>query len=151
MELTVIVALVVIAASSGSIFKPGDWYRSLRKPGWTPPNWAFPVVWTILYVMIGYSGWLAWSAGGWSIAMALWGLQLVLNAGWSFLFFGRRRMDLAFGEVLALLATILLYIGFAWPISTLAALLFVPYAAWVATAATLNFSVWRLNAADARP
>lgn len=150
MELAIIVALVVLTASSGSVFKPGEWYRKLRKPGWTPPNWAFPVVWTILYVMIGYSGWLTWSAGGWSIAMALWGVQLVLNAGWSFLFFGRRRMDLAFGDVLVLLATILLYIAFAWPVSTLAALLFVPYAAWVATAATLNFSVWRLNASGAR-
>lgn len=137
--------LVLLAASSGALFKPGPWYETLRRPSWTPPNWAFPVVWTILYIMIAVSGWLMWNAAGFGPAIALWGLQLVLNAAWSWLFFGLRRMDLAFADVCALALSVLAYIVAAWPVSATAALLFVPYLAWVTTAATLNYSVWKLN------
>eukprot|EP01032_Pedospumella_encystans_P039032 gene39032-biopygen32561 len=66
------IVIVFAAASSGALFKPGVWYENLRKPGWTPPKWAFPVVWSILYVMIGYAGWLVWTTVGWSLPMALW-------------------------------------------------------------------------------
>ncbi len=144
MELAIIIALVVITASSGAIFKPGAWYETLEKPGWTPPNWAFPVVWTVLYIFIAWSGWIVWQAGA-GIAIALWGVQLILNAAWSWLFFGLRRMDLAFADVLLLAGSIVLYIGVAWTVSELAALLFVPYLAWVLTASRLNWQVWRLN------
>lgn len=58
MAAVVFLVIVLAAASSGAVFKPGEWYENLRKPSWTPPNWAFPVVWTILYVLIGYAGWL---------------------------------------------------------------------------------------------
>lgn len=146
LEAVVIVIAVVAAAASGALFKPGPWYEGLAKPAWTPPNWAFPVVWTILYVLIAWSGWLVWQAEGPGLAMTAWIAQLVLNAAWSWLFFGLRRMDLAMADVLALLAAILAYIALAAPVSALAAMLFVPYAVWVATAATLNLSVWRLNA-----
>ncbi|MEM5470579.1 TspO/MBR family protein [Hoeflea sp. AS60] len=147
----IIIALLVIAtASSGSIFKPGEWYRSLRKPSWTPPGWAFPVVWSILYIAIGVSGWLVWQAQGMGIAMGLWLLQLVFNGAWSWLFFGRRRMDLAFGNICLMFLTIIAYMITAWPVSQTAVLLFLPYAAWVATAGTLNRAVWRLNP-DATP
>ena len=144
MAAIIIIALVVIAASSGAVFKPGEWYDKLDKPGWTPPDWAFPVVWTILYAMIAYSGWLAWHSAA-PAAIALWCLQLVFNAAWSWLFFGRKRMDLAFFDVCLLLGTILLYMAVTVSTSALAALLFVPYAVWVTTAAALNWQVWRLN------
>lgn len=150
MDIAVIVALVIAAASSGAIFKPGAWYESLEKPSWTPPNWAFPVVWTILYVFIATAGVLVWREAGWGPAIAVWGLQLVLNAAWSGLFFGMKRMDLAFAEVLALFASIVAFMALAAPISGLAAALFLPYAAWVATAAFLNFTVWRMNPEAAR-
>ena len=137
--------LVFAAASSGAVFKPGEWYLSLKRPSWTPPSWAFPVVWTILYIMIAISGWMVWERAGWSAAIAVWGLQLVMNAAWSWLFFGRRRMDLAMIDVSLLFAAVVGYIVLAWPISQTAAYLFMPYALWVATAATLNYSVWQLN------
>lgn len=95
MTLAIIVLLVFATASSGAIFKPGDWYASLERPDWTPQNWVFPVVWTVLYIMIALAGWLVFSAGGFGLAMMIWGAQLVLNAAWSWLFFGMRRMDLA--------------------------------------------------------
>ena len=84
-------------------------------------------------------------AGGIGIALVLWLLQLIFNAAWSWLFFGLHRMDLAFVDICLLLLTILAYIAAASAVSPLAALLFAPYAVWVALAATLNRSVWRLN------
>jgi benzodiazapine receptor len=145
MSAFVIAMLVLATASSGAIFKPGPWYEALRRPSWTPPNWAFPVVWSLLYIAIGVSGWIVWESQGLGLAMGLWLLQLVFNAAWSWLFFGLRRMDLAFVDVCALFISILAYIAAASTISPLAALLFAPYAVWVATAATLNRAVWRLN------
>lgn len=145
MAAVVFIVIVIVAASSGAIFKPGQWYEGLRKPGWTPPKWAFPVVWTILYAMIGYAGWLVWTAAGWSLPMALWALQMVTNALWSYFFFGMRRMDVALVDVAVLWLSIALFIVTAWPIVPLASLLFLPYLAWVSAAAALNHSVRRLN------
>ncbi len=145
MAAAIFVVIVLAAASSGAIFKPGAWYENLRKPGWTPPNWAFPVVWSILYVMIGYAGWLVWTTVGWSLPMAFWALQMVVNALWSYFFFGRRRMDLALIDVAVLWLAVALFILTAWPVAPLASVLFVPYLTWVTAAATLNHSVRRLN------
>ena len=141
----VFAALVLCAAATGGLFKPGPWYERLAKPGWTPPNWAFPVVWTILYIAIAYAGWLVWREAGWSLALALWGLQLVLNAAWSWLFFGLRRMSWAMADVTAMILAVLAFIVVAHPISPTAALLFLPYLAWVVTAAALNLRVMQLN------
>lgn len=140
--------LVFLAAMSGAVFKPGPWYDTLRKPSWTPPKWAFPTVWSILYVMIAYAGWDIWTKAGWSFAIALWGGQLILNGCWSWFFFGLKRMDLALFELGLLWLTILGFIVTAWPISALASLLFVPYLLWVSAAGLLNLSVLRLNAAE---
>lgn len=145
MALIIFFALVAVAASSGALFKPGPWYERLDKPSWNPPDWVFPVVWTILYIFIAFAGWLVWSEVGFGAAIIVWGIQLVLNAIWSALFFGLKRMDVAFVEVTALWTSIVVFIVLAWPISTLAALLFVPYLAWVSTAALLNWRVWKMN------
>ncbi len=141
----VFLGLVFIAASSGAVFTPGPWYDDMKKPWWNPPKWAFPVVWSILYIMIAIAGGLIWKAEGFGTAMTFWAVQLVLNALWSALFFGMRRMDLAFYEVCFLWISIVGFIVTAWPVSQLAALLFMPYLAWVTTAATLNWTVWSLN------
>ena len=145
MALIVFCLLVSTAAVTGAFFKPGEWYDRLRKPDWNPPKWAFPVVWTVLYAFIAIAGWLIWSADGFGFALIVWIIQLALNAAWSWLFFGLRRMDWAFWDVSGLLASILLFIVVAWPVSVWAALLFIPYFAWVATAALLNWTVWGLN------
>jgi translocator protein len=144
MELAIIIVLVIITASSGTIFKPGAWYERLEKPGWTPPNWAFPVVWTILFILIAWSGWIVWEEGA-RLSIGLWCVQLFFNAAWSWLFFGLRRMDFAFSDVLLLAATIIAFIASTWSVSPLAALLFLPYLAWVIAASCLNWQVWRMN------
>ncbi len=77
------VLLVVAVASTGAMFKPGAWYEALAKPLWTPPNWLFPVAWTILYLMIAVAGWLVWREAGLAgagPALTLYFLQLILNA-----------------------------------------------------------------------
>ncbi len=142
----IVIALLLLAtAATGGYFRPGEWYESLRKPGWTPPNWAFPVVWMILYAMIGYAGWRAWKATGPSLLTGLWLVQLFFNAAWSYLFFGRRRMDLAMVDVSIMWLLIAGFIVVGAGVDTIAAALFAPYLLWVTIAAALNWSVWSLN------
>jgi tryptophan-rich sensory protein len=147
MAAVVFIVIVVVAASSGALFKPGAWYDTLRKPAWTPPKWAFPVVWTLLYAAIAYAGWRVWTLAGPSLPIVFWALQIVANALWSWMFFGLRQMRLALADIAVLWISILGFIVTAWPVSAIAALLFLPYLAWVTTAGFLNYSVLRLNSA----
>jgi benzodiazapine receptor len=142
----VITVLVAAAATTGSQYMPGPWYETLNKPSFTPPNWLFPVAWTVLYIMIAAAGWLVWRRSGLSAAMAVWGLGLVLNALWSYLMFGRHDIGGALVNVAALWLSIAAFIVAAWAIDHRAALLFAPYLVWVSFATVLNFAIWRLNA-----
>jgi translocator protein len=143
----IVVGLLVLAAALfGGMFTPGDWYASLEKPSWNPPGWVFGPVWTILYVMIAIAGWLAWRGRDRSrLPITLWGGPLLLNALWSWLFFGLERPGFAFVDIVILWLLIAAFIVSAWRISRPASLLFVPYALWVGFAAALNFAIWRLN------
>lgn len=148
--LIIFIALVAAAAIVGTQFAPGPWYAALQKPAWTPPNWLFGPVWTLLYIGIAVAGWLVWRSKSIRVAkpILLWGLQLILNGLWSWLFFGLQRPDLAFVDIIALLITILAFIFTAFPVSRLAAWLFIPYLFWVAFASALNFAIWRLNSSS---
>jgi tryptophan-rich sensory protein len=147
------IGLCFLTALSGAFFMPGEWYRGLRKPSWNPPDWAFAPAWTVLYIMIAVSGWMVWrqagSVGAAAFPLAVYLVQLLFNAGWSAVFFGLKRPDLAFVEVVGLWLSILATIIVFWPVSTTAALLLLPYLAWVSFAATLNFTIWRLNPVQA--
>lgn len=145
LSLLVFIGICVATAMTGILFKPGDWYKALDKPSWTPPDWLFGPVWSVLYLMIAVAGWLVWTTIGMSGLLVLWGANLVLNATWSFLFFGIRRMDLAFVDVVLMWLTIAGFIVLASATVPLAALLFVPYLVWVTIASALNLSVWRRN------
>lgn len=144
--LAVFAALVVVAAQFGAMYRPGAWYQGLVKPSFTPPNWLFPIAWTTLYVMIGLAGYVAWKAQGIGAAIGVWLVQLILNAAWSYIMFGRHDIGLALIDIGAVWLSIAAFIALTWNRSRLAALLFVPYLAWVSFAAVLNFEVWRLNA-----
>ncbi len=144
-SLSVFAGIVIAAASSGAVFTTGEWYEGLKKPSWTPPNWLFPVAWTILYTMIAVAGWLVWRRAGWSTALTVWGIGLVLNALWSYFMFGRHEIGLALADVAALWVAVALFIALAWNLDRMAAYLFIPYLAWVTLATALNFSVWTLN------
>ncbi|ADE16093.1 TspO/MBR family protein [Nitrosococcus halophilus Nc 4] len=136
------------AAAFGALFPPGSWYEQLVKPPWTPPNWVFAPVWTLLYVLMGVSGWLVWRRAGFSAAPAAFSafaLQLVLNGTWSWLFFGLHRPGIAFGEILLLWMAILVTIFLFWKKTWLAGAILLPYLVWVSFAAVLNWKLWQLN------
>ena len=122
-----------------------EWYAGLVKPAWTPPGWVFGPIWTILYPLMAVAGWTVWREGRSRVAVLLFLLQLALNAAWPWLFFGLRRPDWAFFDVLALTVTLAATIAVFYRLRRRAALLLVPYLAWVAFAAVLNLAVWRLN------
>jgi len=125
--------------------RPDGWYAALSKPAFNPPNYLFAPVWLALYVCIGVAGARTWSAGPRSPAMAAWAAQMTLNFLWSPVFFGMHRIGLALGVIVALLTAIAAFIVVQWRADRPAALLFVPYAAWVAFATVLNGSIYRLN------
>lgn len=137
------------AAATGALFRPGPWYERLRKPSWTPPNWLFGPAWSILYAASAVAGYIMWQSAGpgeATVPVILYALQLLLNGLWSAIFFGMRRPDLAFGELIALWLAILATIVAFWTVRVDAALLLIPYLAWVTFAGALNLAVWRLNA-----
>jgi benzodiazapine receptor len=129
----------------GLMTLPGEWYAGLAKPPFNPPNWIFAPVWTLLYIMVAVAGWRTWQRGPRSAAMAVWFIQLALNFVWSPVFFGAHRIGGALAVIVALLAAIIAFIVMAWPRDRIAALLFTPYAAWVAFATLLNGALWYLN------
>ena len=139
------IILVLAAASTGAQFMPGAWYAALNKPAWTPPDWLFPVAWTVLYLMIAIAGWLAWRAGGVGPAIIIWTVGLALNALWSYLMFGRHDITLALVDVALLWVATAAFIVASWQLAPTAAYLFIPYLLWVSFAAALNLEVWRLN------
>jgi len=145
------IAACTLAALTGALFRPGEWYERLAKPGWRPPNWLFAPVWSLLYLMIAVSAWLVWRKAGFSSAagpLVIFALQLGLNAAWTPVFFGLHRIDLGFATICLLwLAIAATFVAF-YPVSATAALLLLPYLAWVTFAAALNFAIWRLNQAD---
>jgi tryptophan-rich sensory protein len=122
-----------------------DWYPALRKPAWTPPNWLFGPVWTLIYGMMAVAGWLAWRDERTKATTLVFLLQLALNGAWAWIFFGARRPDLAVACVAGLWLAIVATIAASWKISRMAVILLVPYLAWVSFAAALNLAVARLN------
>ena len=145
------IALCFGAAGIGALITTssvGTWYQTLSKPVWTPPDWVFGPVWTALYFMMALAGWLVWRGGAWANARAAlywFAIQLVLNVGWSVLFFGLRSPGLAFLEILPLWLSIAVMTVLFHRRSTTAANLVAPYFLWTAFAAVLNFAVWRMN------
>lgn len=123
------------------------WYAGLNKPSFNPPSSVFPIVWTILYVAMGVAAWLVWREDApdrWA-TLAPFFIQLALNVGWSYAFFGTQNPLLGLVVIGLLLLTIAWTMAAFWPVNGLAVLLLAPYLAWVAFAAVLNAAIYRLN------
>lgn len=121
-----------------------NWYPELAKPSFTPPDLAFPVVWTLLYVMMAVAAWLVWRRSGWTRArgaLGLWGLQLALNLAWTYLFFGLRSPGLALLEAVVLLLVLMATLVAFDRHSRAAVWLLVPYLLWTAYAIALTFEI----------
>lgn len=133
------------AAATGSVFLPGAWYQSLKKPDWTPPKKAFPIVWTALYVISAIAATRIALSENPAPGLALWSLQIALNTLWTPIFFGAKRM--AGGMVviallwLVLAATTVVFLQ----TDLLAGLLMIPYLGWISLASALNWRIWRDN------
>lgn len=148
LSLVIILVICFAVAGLGSLATTpniANWYATLNKPSWNPPNWLFGPVWTLLYAMMGVAAWLVWRRVGWGTAILCFAVQLGLNLAWSFIFFGAHQTGLAFVEIillwLAIVATIISFSAVSKP----AAALLIPYLLWVSFAAALNFTIWRLN------
>jgi translocator protein len=139
------------------------WYATLHKPSFSPPNWVFGPVWTMLYALMGISVYLVYraapdviSSGRVSVgvrsnaeavrfALIVFFVHLFFNGIWSLIFFGMHRPGLAFLDILVILGMIVWLIFLFGKIDILAAVLLVPYLLWVSFASALNFAIWRLN------
>lgn len=149
--LIVFVGLCLAVGALGGWVTAGSvktWYPTIAKPWFTPPDWVFGPVWTVLYVMMGVAAWRVWSrasARARREPLALFALQLALNLAWSVVFFGAHRIGGAVVVIVTLEAAILATLIAFRRVDGLAATLLLPYALWVAFAAVLNIAVWRLN------
>ncbi|MEK7451164.1 MAG: TspO/MBR family protein [Patescibacteria group bacterium] len=123
------------------------WYASLNKPSFSPPNYLFAPVWTILYILMGISLYLLWTAKkkGKGKAIKLLIIQLALNFFWSIIFFGMHNPQAAFFEIIALWIFIFLTVRQSLLISKTSAYLLYPYLAWVSFASLLNLFIVILN------
>jgi len=125
-----------------------DWYLTLKKPSFNPPNWIFAPVWTILYVLMGISAGWVWSKGfhhKWvKTGLYHFGFQLLLNALWSIVFFGLKSPFYALWVIIALLIMLILTIRWFKVVSKVAAILLIPYLLWVCFATALNCKIWEL-------
>jgi tryptophan-rich sensory protein len=136
----------------GSIFTKRailSWYASLKRPFFTPPDWVFAPVWIILYILMGVAAILIWRKDFHQkqtrSALVLFGVQWILNALWSFLFFRLRSPFAGLIEISILSVAVLLTIQSFLQVSRIAGLLLIPYFLWVAFASGLNLSIWVLN------
>lgn len=137
------------SAATGAMFEPGDWYKGLAKPRWTPPGFVFPLVWSILYLLISWAAMRVAMQPGSGQALALFAVQLAFNVLWTPVFFGLRRMRAA------MIVMGFLWVGVAatciafWQVDPQAGLAMLPYLVWVSIAGALNLSVLRRNPAFA--
>lgn len=148
LAVSLLVCFVAAAIGGAASVQAGPFYAQLVRPAWAPPASVFGPVWTVLYALMGIAAWLVWRATDLRAArfpLALFLVQLMLNALWSWLFFGWHRGALAFADIvllaLAIVATVIAF----WRISRLAGSLLIPYLLWVIFASALNYSVWQLN------
>ncbi|WP_292507188.1 TspO/MBR family protein [Methylobacterium sp.] len=143
-------AAIVVAVAGGVLTTTGPWYRGLRLPSWKPPDWAFGPVWTTIFTLTVISGLMAWNgapnAEARSALLVAYAVNGVLNIAWSGIFFRMRRPDWALVEVAFLWLSIVALMLVTVPISIIAALLLLPYLAWVSVASYLNLTIVRMNA-----
>ena len=142
-------AALGVALLGETVTDLGPWYQSLDKPGWTPPNWAFGLIWTIVFTLTAAAAVSAWrrarNGRTADLVIGLFAANGFLNVLWSLLFFRMQRPDWAFAELLLLWLSIVALIVVCGRLSRLSAVLLLPYLAWVTVAGALNWAVIELN------
>lgn len=146
-----VIACLVIGAGSGflTVDSISTWYVDINKPSFNPPNWVFGPVWTTLYKLMGVSAGIIWNQGFSNPqvkkALVVFSVHIVLNGLWSILFFGLKNPELAFVEILILLASMVYYTRLFYQIKPFTAWMQIPYLMWVSFASVLNGSIAWLN------
>ena len=146
LKLAVAVIICEGAGIIGSFFTINSvttWYTTLNKPFFNPPSWIFGPVWTILYLMMGISLYLAWEKK--KVDLKWFWIQLGLNSLWSIIFFGLKNPMFAFLEIILLWGAIFMTIRSFWKYKRMSAYLLIPYLLWVSFASILNLSIVLLN------
>lgn len=133
------------AASTGVIFKPGPWYESLVKPSFTPPNWAFPVAWSVIYLLLAWAGYRLALIPGSELVLALWAAQIALNTLWTPVFFGAHRIVASMVILVLLWLVVAVMLVLTMRLDVITGLILFPYLVWLCVAAALNFSIMRNN------
>ncbi|KPY82429.1 TspO/MBR-related protein [Pseudomonas syringae pv. tagetis] len=133
------------AGATGIIFKPGAWYESLQKPSFTPPDWAFPVAWTTIYLLLAWAGYRLTLIPGSETVLALWAAQIALNTLWTPVFFGANRIGAAMVILAILWIVVATMIVMALQLDIITGLILFPYLVWLSVAAALNVSILRHN------
>jgi len=141
-----------VGAAGAYVTRPeiAGWYSELAKPAWTPPSWVFPIAWNILYALMAISLWRLWEAArahtvGAGRAIALFMVQLALNAAWSPVFFGFHAIIAGLAIIVALAIALMATIIAANRVDRLSAWLLVPYLAWILYASSVNAGIAILN------
>lgn len=154
LKLVTSIVVCICAGLIGSISTGesiSNWYIYLQKPAFTPPNWLFAPVWFLLYILMGIAVYLVWRKGLDKFqvreSIVIFIIQLVLNAGWSYAFFGLRSPLTGLIVIVPLWTAILLTIINFFRVSRTSAYLLIPYIIWVSFATVLNFSIYLLNPA----
>ncbi|MEE2773387.1 MAG: TspO/MBR family protein [Pseudomonadota bacterium] len=143
--LTIFFGACVAAASTGSLFPTGSWYRELDKPRWTPPDWIFPIAWTFFYTSLAVSAARVAMVDENHYAIALWSFHIALNTLWTPVVFGAHNLFIGMIVMILLwLSTLGVIITFYF-LDTFSGLLLSPYLLWVSFAASLNYSLWLRN------
>ncbi|THB62734.1 MAG: tryptophan-rich sensory protein [Desulfovibrio sp.] len=148
-----LLAILIIAhvgggALMGALFPPNPWLGQLVLPSFYPPDWSFPVVWPILYVLMAVALWLVVKSrsGPRKTAISLHVIQMVVNYAFMPLFFGLQNTLLGMVDVVVLLVLLLITVACFYKVRKIAALLMAPYVMWVSFACVLSFSLWWMNA-----
>jgi translocator protein len=148
--LLALLGAVLASAPSALATDIGPRYYGLEKPAWQPPDWLFGPVWTTIFALTALAAVIGWrrapDRGSRRRMALLFGVNLLLNVGWSLIFFRLQRPDLALLEVTLLWASIATLMVILWPYARVASLLLLPYLAWVSFASMVNLAVVRLNA-----
>jgi tryptophan-rich sensory protein len=145
MTLFIFLLACAAAATTGVIFKPGEWYASLNKPRFTPPSWAFPLAWTVIYLLLAWAGYRLTLIPGSQVVLALWAAQIALNTLWTPVFFGAHQVLAAMVILVLLWLVVAVMVVMALRLDVITGLILFPYLVWLCVAAALNFSILRNN------
>lgn len=146
-SLAVFLLAVVAAAAFGANFEAGEWYQTLSKPAWTPPDWVYGPVWAVIYLLMAVSAWRVWISGKRlrTGALVWWVLILVLNVSWSWMMFGMNRTGWALGVSVILLGLSIMCSRAFFLLSRQAGTMMIPLIGWLVFVVALNFRLWAMN------